>query len=304
VIPKKFPAMVLTAAMVLLVSACLQRKVEKPPEEIIAEAAEGDAAALRSLIGMFSHPDPEVSQKAWEGVVDMGAAAEGELIGALESKDLTVAEHAAGALGSMASKPAVEPLVKALRGWKTRQYVVAWALGEIGDPGAIPVLVEAMGAEDAEVRKYAARSVIKFGHEAVDVLLDALESESEEVRHYAVRALGEIRDPRSVEPLLAAGGKVDREVHLWALGRLGDPRGYVIIAASAGDPDRKVRLTAIQAIMDLGDPRAVPVLQEALGDEEWMVREWAARGLESITGQRYRYRSQNGEEVYPYALYR
>jgi HEAT repeat protein len=97
---------------------------------------------------------------------------------------------------------------------------------------------------------------------------------------------------------------VDRAVHLWALGRLGDRRGFEIVAASVADPDRTVRLTAIQALNDLGDPRAVPVLTAALADPEWMVREWAARGLESITGNRHRYRNQHGEEVYPYSLYR
>jgi HEAT repeat protein len=65
-----------------------------------------------------------------------------------------------------------------------------------------------------------------------------------------------------------------------------------------------VRLTAIQALNDLGDERAVPVLAAALADPEWMIREWAARGLESITGNRHRYRDQHGEEVYPYSLYR
>jgi len=97
---------------------------------------------------------------------------------------------------------------------------------------------------------------------------------------------------------------VDRAVHLWALGRLGDRRGFETVAAAVADPDRDVRLTAIQALNDLGDQRAVPVLTAALADPEWMIREWAARGLESITGDRNRYRNQHGEEVYPYSLYR
>jgi HEAT repeat protein len=287
-----------------LAVACTPVQRERPLEEVIAAAQGGDGGAVRELVALFSHPDREVSQKAWETVVDIGAPAEGEVIAALGSEDVTVAEYAAGALGNIGSGAAVEPLAAALEGWERRQYVAAWALGEIGDPRAIPALVRAMGSEDAEVGKYATRSLIKYGRDATEALLQALGDDSPAVRHYAVRALGEIRDPRSIGPILALEDKVDREVHLWALGRLGDPRGYDLIAASVAAPERDVRLTAIQAIRDLGDERAVPLLEDSLDDEEWMIREWAARGLESITGDRYRYRNQHGKEVYPYALYR
>jgi HEAT repeat protein len=292
------------ATLLFLAAACAPLQEERPLEELIAAAEGGEAGAIGDLVALFSHPDGEVSQKAWEAVVDIGAPAEGVLIAALGSKDATVAEHAAGGLGNIGSAAAVDPLVAALEGWERRRYVAAWALGEIGDPRAIPVLVRAMGSDDVEVRKYATRSLIKFGRKATDALLEALSDNSPEVRHYAVRALGEIRDPRSVEPILALGDRVDGEVYLWALGRLGDRRGYELIAASVADPGRDVRLTAIQALRDLGDERAVPLLEEALDDEEWMIREWAARGLESITGDRYRYRNQHGEEVHPYSLYR
>ena len=52
------------------------------------------------------------------------------------------------------------------------------------------------------------------------------------------------------------------------------------------------------------DPAAVPALKRALADPEWIVREWAARGLESVTGRRFTYRDQHGKDVVPYSLYR
>lgn len=291
-------------AALLLSQACGRTEAERPLGEVVEAARAGDAQALGDLIGRFSHPDRDEAHKAWEAIVDIGDAADGVLIKALESKNPTVAEHSAGALGSRGAKAAVDPLITALEGWTSRRYVAAWALGEIGDARAIPVLIRTMGDENAEVRKYAARSLIKFGPEAVEALLEALGSASPEVRHYAVRALGEIRDERSVESLIAMDGKVDEEVYLWALGRLGDSRGYEKVADAVADGDWRIRLAAIQALKDLGDERAVPLLEEILEDDEWMIREWAARGLESITGNRYRYRNQQGEDVYPYALYR
>ncbi len=41
-----------------------------------------------------------------------------------------------------------------------------------------------------------------------------------------------------------------------------------------------------------------------LDDDEWVVREWAARGIEDITQQRQLYRDQYGAMVVPYNLYR
>jgi len=288
----------------LLLAGCGRVEKEQPIAEVIAAAKAGDASATRDLIRRFAHPDPLVSEKAWEAVVELGDAAEPALIEGLSAADPTVAEFCAGALGGRSAKAALDPLLKALKTWPVRRYVAAWALGEIGEPRAIPALVAALGDRDIEVAKYATRSLIKFGKEATDALLKALADPAEQTRHYAVRALGEIQDPRSADTLLALAGKVDRAVHLWALGRLGDRRGFEIVAAAVADPDRDVRLTAIQALNDLGDQRAVPVLTAALADPEWMIREWAARGLESITGDRNRYRNQHGEEVYPYSLYR
>ena len=296
----------LSAALLALFLACGCGRVEKeqPIAEVIAAAKAGDGGAIRNLVRRFAHPDPAVSEQAWAAVVELGPAAEPALIEGLAAADPTVAEFCAGALGGRGAKAALEPLTKALESWPSRRYVAAWALGEIGDPRAIPALVSALGDGDVEVAKYAARSLIKFGKESTPALLAAAAGPSERTRHYAVRALGEIQDARSADALLGLAGKVDRGVHLWALGRLGDRRGFEFVAAAAGDPDWSVRLAAIQALNDLGDERAVPVLTRALDDPEWMIREWAARGLESITGRRHRYRSQRGDEVYPYSLYR
>jgi len=288
----------------LAASGCGRVEKEKPIAAVIAAAKAGDAAATHDLIRRFAHPDPLVSEQAWEAVVALGAAAEPALIEGLAAPDPTVAEFCAGALGGRSSKAALAPLTKALESWPRRRYVAAWALGEIGDPSAIPALVAALGDKDLEVGKYAARSLIKFGKEATDALLKALDSPAAATRHYAMRALGEIQDPRSADAMLAAGTKVDRAVHLWALGRLGDKRGFETVAAAVTDPERNTRLAAIQALNDLGDERAIPVLTRALADPEWMIREWAARGLESITGNRHRYRNQHGDDVYPYSLYR
>jgi HEAT repeat protein len=288
----------------LLVAGCARGLSDRPLAEVVAAAEKGAGPALRELVARFGDPDPALAQQAWEAAVKIGDPIVPECIGALAARDRSVGEHAAGALGALQAKAAVDGLVAALARPDFRRYAAAWALGEIADPRAIPALVRALGDTDPETRKFATRSLVKFGPLASDALLAALADPAAPVRRYAVRALGQIQERRAVEPLLALEGRVEQDVLLWAFGRLGDLRGLPVLERSAGAADWQVRLAAVQALGDLADLAAVPTLKKALADPEWIVREWAARGLESVTGERFTYRDQRGNDVVPYSLYR
>ena len=89
----------------------------------------------------------------------------------------------------------------------------------------------------------------------VNGLIKALGYKKDEyVRWYTARALGEIKDPRAVEPLIAA----------------------------LKDTDKDVRQAAAEALGKIGDPRAVEPLIAALKDAEWHVRKAAAKALVSL----------------------
>lgn len=291
-------------AALALPAGCARGLSDRPLAEVVASAEKGDAPALRELVARFGDPDPAVAQQAWEAAVRIGAPVVPECIRALEAKDRAVGEHAAGALGALQAKEGVDALIAALSRPDFRRYAAAWALGEMADPRAIPALVRALGDPDAETRKFATRALIKFGPVASDALLAALADPSPAVRRYAVRALGQIQEQRAVEPLLALEGKVDMDVLLWAFGRLGDLRGLPLLERETAAADWRVRLAAVQALGDIANAAAVPALKRALADPEWIVREWAARGLESVTGERFTYRDQHGNDVVPYSLYR
>jgi hypothetical protein len=53
----------------------------------------------------------------------------------------------------------------------------------------------------------------------------------------------------------------------------------------------------------LGGPEAATALGKILEDEVQVVREWAARSLEMITGRHVEYRDEKGEYVLPYSIY-
>lgn len=109
------------------------------------------------------------------------------------------------------------------------------------------------------------------------------------VRHDAAAALGEVGDPRAVEPLIAClrdPSEAVCDVAGWALGEIGDARAVEPLIAALADKDPLLRSAVATALGKLGDPRAVEPLVLALrdrGDDNgnggaW-VRQTAAQAL-------------------------
>ena len=96
--------------------------------------------------------------------------------------------------------PAVSPLIQALgdRSENVRA-AAAWALGDLGDPQAIPALIQALGDQSENVRWAAAWALGDLGDpQAVPPLIKALRDRSENVRCAAAWALGAIGDPQAI----------------------------------------------------------------------------------------------------------
>lgn len=82
-----------------------------------------------------------------------------------------------------------------------RRAGAAEALGEIRAPGAVDVLVRAMGDHDATVQDAAVKSLVRVGSGAVDPLLSMLSHHDPTVRRLSALALGQIGSPRAVHGL-------------------------------------------------------------------------------------------------------
>ena len=84
------------------------------------------------------------------------------LIEKLKDKDPRIRHQAIEALGKTKNKKALPALVKLLE-QQTDKYPVIWALGEIGDQGAIPHLNQALASEDKYVTYNAYRALANIG---------------------------------------------------------------------------------------------------------------------------------------------
>ncbi len=147
----------------------------------------------------------------------------------------------------------------------------------------------------------------------VEGLIKALRHEGDFVYSYAADALGEIGDPRAVEPLIRAPyARYERkralkrigesaveglikslgygdlricEDAISVLGEIRDPRAVEPLIKLLGDEEKSVRLATVKALGKIGNPRAVGPLIKVFGEghESSMVRKATARALKEFS---------------------
>jgi hypothetical protein len=141
-------------------------------------------------------------------------------------------------------------------------------LGRLGDPRALKPLAAALA--NPQINQSCAEALLAFGAKAVDILLFALKSENADARRLAAGALGEIRDPRAVEPLIHALQVDDeyavRTAAATALGLLKDVRAVwglvgTLKLRDETTPERQAELEKLRhatslALHKVGDPFA------------------------------------------------
>ncbi len=292
---------------ILILLACLVACQETKPLDLPGlegRAKAGDAAACRELVGLLGWSDNGVNDRAYAILVALGPEAIPYLADVLDGNDAVQREHAVAALGTLQASGQVEAIAALLADRTfSRRYVAAWALGEIGQPQSLPALIRALSDDDAATRRYATRALIKFNRDAVAPLLAALPAADDLAEAAMIRVLGDVGDRRALPALLERCDGEHRAEVFAALGKLKDPAAEQALIAGLSDPAWSVRMNAAMALGPLGTEHAVAPLQRVLEDEERVVREWAARSLEMITGERVLYRNQDGELVPPYNVY-
>jgi HEAT repeat protein len=175
-------------------------------------------------------------------------------------------------------------------------------------------LIKALRHKNLTIQWKASSALAGLGTEGMDHLLSALKTRNKDTRLGIIEALGEIRDPRAVEPLIGILKDEDNEVR-WeaalALGEIADPRAFPPLETALSDPDRYVRYGAAIALqkmgwspdelkkvgllfagkqnwdqlIDLGED-AIPSLEIAAKDKDRTVRLMAVRTLGRIGNEK------------------
>ncbi|MEO0537931.1 MAG: HEAT repeat domain-containing protein [Cyanobacteria bacterium P01_A01_bin.123] len=141
------------------------------------------------------------------------------------------------------------------------RWFAARTLGEFDHPQALAALAQLLSDEDEELNQIAAAALAQIGPSAIHPLSYLLQSDS--TRLLAVQALAQIRQRRTIAPLLRV----------------------------VNDRDSQVRQIAIEALASFQDSRILPVLVQALDDSSAGVRK------EAVTGLGLRFKWQTGKQA-------
>lgn len=146
-------------------------------------------------------------------------------------------------------------------------------------------LLKALKSKNRTTRDKAVVDLVHFqfnDQQAVEPLIDALEDETIDTKYPIIIALGNLRDRRACEPLIAilqtSKDKGEQDSAAFALGKIGDRRAVepLLIAFQ----DKELRWGAGNALGLLGDSRVLEPLIKTLDDELWV--DGAIHGLAEL----------------------
>lgn len=222
------------------------------------ELPAADPRDVPRLIGQLGSAMFADREDASARLIGLGKSAVEGLRRAAESKDTEVANRArvclreierrphllgaaARVLGHQKGVEAVRPLLGSKDGGV--RGAAAWALGELGDQGAVPWLIDLLGDPAEEVRESGCSALYKLaGPESLPALLRAAKAERPEARRLAVRLLRKFSDH--------AGAVVPT------------------LLEALRDEHATVRAAAASSLHVFGaDDRVVPALRAALKDK-------------------------------------
>lgn len=308
--------------------------------------------ALPRLAAHAKHEDPEVRLKVVEVMGALGGEAQlGTVVEAVEDTDSNVRLAAVAALRRLQQRSGTPALREKVSDPNPHvRAASARAIGDLGDKEAVPQLIGLLRDPNGFVRGAAAEALGKIGdRSAVTPLLSVLAGEQTvsdaqldqslvigtdatllpevlrqkriEEKIQVVQALGALRSPEAVDPIVEHGLKAEdaglRAVSAVELGRIGDPRavnpledavrGYYAAAAPttefeegmiAGtvpesvrqmkEREARVRASVAWALGELGDPVTVETLTKAANDENSLVRDAAIEALAKINDRQER----------------
>ncbi len=225
----------------------------------------------------------------------------------LKTKDNYTVLAAIDALGDMKAKESFEALYSiatddAIEPFITKKAIIA--LGELGDPRAVPGMVRAMFKERKGVSFYMESSfgLYQLGKPAADALVPVVEGKDKELAEWAgknnikdvallakgTQVLGDLHDKRAEKTIVGfLNFKSDfddiklimRMRAADALGRMRSKEAVKPIAAMLDEEEANARKEYVWSLARIGGKDAVAKLVETAGKGPWGAREESMRGV-------------------------
>jgi HEAT repeat protein len=241
--------------------------------------------AVAPLLALLSDEYTSVQDSAIEALAAIGdeSVLDG-LIRDFSSSEAFMRRNIALLLGKFPAERAVDALVFALKDEEPEvRKAVVQALGATPGAKALRPLKLAITDDDAEVRMLAAEALGSVGTaEARDALVPLLEDADLWVRAAAARCLGEIGG-ESEAALLTSRLETATDIFLLALidalGKLRFPQALGPLLKLADHPDPEVRKTVLAALAAYGGEPVRHALIARLSDPHWSVRKAAIGAL-------------------------
>jgi hypothetical protein len=205
----------------------------------------------------------------------------------LKSWSATTRANAAADLGLVRITDALPAMLEALDDRDVRvRHTAVWALGQVGGPETLAVLVRLLGDPSRLVARRAQEVLAERGNETKDAILAyAGKTSSRPGRLAAIELLGWLRIAEGADLLLTFTTDLDPEVRIKSLkaaAAIGDPRFMKIFQRGLEDSRWEVRCQAAKGLSLFGSPDSIPGLTTALRDRHWWVRFYAATALAEV----------------------
>jgi len=194
-----------------------------------------DAHDIRGLVRLLNHGDPDLVYHAVEALGEIGDTGAVEpLICLLKHEEMSGVRWKTAESLVKIGAPSVEPLISVLQHSDSDvRWKAAIALGEIRDPRAIGPLIRQLSDTDRFVKSRVAHALGMIGTPTIHSLIQALHDGDGNQRWGAAIALGGIRDPAAVDPLILA----------------------------LADKYENVRAEAAAALVAIGEPAITPLIR-------------------------------------------
>lgn len=254
----------------------------------------GSPAVIPFLKKALKHYKPDVQEAALIGlgeIQDKSAIPDVSRL-MVVADDQYVRWEAMKVLEKMEEGAAIEALVKTLDDKKAgavSRRIAAEILGELKVKSALPDLLEAFSAKDAEIRWAAVEAVGKIGdvkaREAVEAMLN---DKNLDVKMFAIGALGSFGRKESITALSRLLSSKTTEVRkntIRSLRKIGGSEAIKYIRKALRDSDDYIRVQAIETLAALYDVESLDEIKLLASDRSPSIRTAVMHAMGKLNGE-------------------